>query len=384
MTQRPGARRRIAASILGVDRAGRRFPTLEQQRRLSLGRRVLASLLGIGVRPSAPATRTRAAVTPPAPEHAPEPTVPEPTTVASRTEHPDHVPEAVPRSQSTSRRTTWATAPAGDRFAVPVHLLNEDRSDYERTLDAALRSAPHRPELAALGRRLNVEQLRTMALDATAVITAAAGSEYRHYVKVRDERLGPAMSAPSSRATAPAQTDPGAPGSATTAGEVAETGGAGLAAVIAVLGPVLAGTGAAILLLVGYILRMLNPETPIARTIITTGWLFGAVTGASLLVAAVGLLLTALRNEPGRPPDEPIEVTRARDAWLEALLERGIMPFLREALTDPASAETRQRTVPPPPAGRTPGFTSPDFTSPDFTSSDFPSPGHGGPERRPE
>ncbi|MFJ7332913.1 hypothetical protein ACIQU3_05415 [Streptomyces sp. NPDC101110] len=267
---------------------------------------------------------------------------------------------------------------------MPVHLLNQDRSDYERTLDAALRSAPHRPELAALGRRLDVAQVRTMALNATAVITAAAGSEYRHYVKVREEQLGPAMSAPSWRATAPAETDPSAPGAATTAGEVTETDGAGPAAVIAVLGPLLAGTGAAIFLLVGYILRMLNPETAIARTIITTGWLFGAVTGVSLLVAAVGLLLTALRNRTDRPPAEPLEVTRARDAWLEALLERGIMPFLREALTDPASAEAVQHTVPPPPTGRTPGYTSPDFTSPDFTSPDFPSTGHGGPEHRPD
>ncbi|MFE2566298.1 hypothetical protein ACFXKI_32655, partial [Streptomyces mirabilis] len=80
--------------------------------------------------------------------------------------------------------------------SVPQHLLSEDRQEYERILDGALRSAPHRPELAAVGRRLNAEQLRTMALNATALITAAAATEYAHYVKVREELRRPAPSTP--------------------------------------------------------------------------------------------------------------------------------------------------------------------------------------------
>src|SRR5690606_24724709 len=71
--------------------------------------------------------------------------------------------------------------------SVPQHLLSEDRQEFERVLDEALRSAPHRPELAAVGQRLNTEQLRTMALGASAIITAAAAAEYQHYVKVREE-----------------------------------------------------------------------------------------------------------------------------------------------------------------------------------------------------
>ena len=71
--------------------------------------------------------------------------------------------------------------------SVPQHLLSEDRQDYERILDEVLRSAPHRPDLAAVGQRLNPEQLRTMALNATVLITAAAATEYQHYVKVREE-----------------------------------------------------------------------------------------------------------------------------------------------------------------------------------------------------
>ncbi|MFL6000583.1 MAG: hypothetical protein ACJ736_40925, partial [Streptomyces sp.] len=184
--------------------------------------------------------------------------------------------------------------------SVPQHLHSEDRQEYERILDEALRSAPHRPELAAVGQRLNPEQLRTMALNATALVTAAAATEYQHYVKVREEQRRP--TAPSTLSSVhepgPAESGTGAMGLATTMGEVAETAGAAAVAVAAVLTPVLAGIAAAIFLLVGYILQMLDPEPAFAHTMITIGWVFGAMTAAAILVAAVGLLLTALRNRP--------------------------------------------------------------------------------------
>ncbi|MEU7054502.1 hypothetical protein [Streptomyces sp. NPDC046197] len=283
--------------------------------------------------------------------------------------------------------------------SVPQHLLSEDRQDYERILDEALRSAPHRPELAAVGQRLNPEQLRTMALNATAFITAAAAAEYQHYVKVREELRRPAPSTPSSVHEA-GSAEPGtaAAGLATTMEEVAETTGAGAVAIVAVLAPVLAGTAAAIFLLVGYILKMLDPAPAFAQTMLTAGWVFGAVTAAAILVAAVGLLLTALRNRPsleGGPSGElGEEVARARESWHEALLERGILPFLRDALADPGSA-VLHRTDPSTPTGRIPqlgydrpGFSSPDdgapSTRPSFSSPDFTSPDFGGPEHQPE
>lgn len=153
-----------------------------------------------------------------------------------------------------------------------------------------------------------------------------------------------------------------------------------------------------IFLLVGYALRMLDPEPTVARTLLTTGWVFGAITAAAILVAAAGLLLTALRNSSSSLQAEAGDeltgqVTRAKEAWRDALLERGIMPFLREALADPGSAAL-SRPAPAPSRiphlgyGR-PGFSSPEdgpaagsrpsFSSPDFTSPDF-----GGPEHQPE
>ncbi|MEU1315248.1 MULTISPECIES: hypothetical protein [Streptomyces] len=284
--------------------------------------------------------------------------------------------------------------------SVPQHLLSEDRQEYERILDEALRSAPHRPELAAVGQRLNPEQLRTMALSATALITAAASTEYQHYVKVRDELRQPASAAsPAVRGSNASEPGSGASGLAATVGGVAETTGAGAVAVVAVLAPVLAGTAAAIFLLVGYILRMLDPEQGFARTMLTTGWVFGAVTAVAILVAAVGLLLTALRNKPtaeGGPHGElQGEVAQAKEAWHEALLERGILPFLRDALADPGAAAALHPTSSSTPVSRMPhlGYDRPGFTSPDdgdrgsrpsFSSPDYTSPDFGGPEHQPE
>ena len=285
--------------------------------------------------------------------------------------------------------------------SVPQHLSNEDRLEYERILDEALRSAPHHPDLAAVGQRLNSAQLRTMALKATALITAAATTEYQHYVKVREELRHPAPSAspPATRVSGSEEQDTSTAGLAATMGEVAETTGAGATAVVAVLAPVLAGTAAAIFLLVGYLLRMLDPGQTFAQTMLTTGWVFGAVTAVAILVAAAGLLLTALRNRPSAESgfyaalDE--EVARARQAWQEALLERGILPFLREALSDPDTAAMH----PTGPAGRAsrmphlgygrPGFSSPDGGTetghrPRYSSPDYSSPDFGGPDHRSE
>ncbi|MFG2680683.1 hypothetical protein [Streptomyces sp. NPDC048392] len=285
--------------------------------------------------------------------------------------------------------------------SVPQHLSNEDRQEYERVLDEALRSAPHRPELAAVGQRLNSEQLRTMALNATALITAAATTEYQHYVKVREELRHPAPPGPSSttRGSGSEEQGTGGAGLAATMGEMAEATGAGAVAVVAVLAPVLAGIAAAIFLLVGYALKMLDPGQAFAQTMLTTGWVFGAVTAVAMLVAAVGLLLTALRNRPSAESgfygvlDE--EVARAREAWHEALLERGILPFLQEALTGPGTAALH-RTGPASPGSRMPhlGYGRPGFTSPDggpeagprprYSSPDYSSPDFGGPEQRSE
>lgn len=269
------------------------------------------------------------------------------------------------------------------------HLLTEDRAEYERILDDALRNAHDRPDLAAVGQRLNAEQLRTMALNATALITTAAAAEYEHYTKIREE-----MRAPTAAASVGNSVLAGA-------GEDEDSErGAGFTAVIAVLAPVLAGTAAVIFLLVGYILKMLSPAPSFAETLVSAGWFFGALTAVAILFAAIALLLTALRNGATQVPAEeltgelPDEVSRAKEAWRHALLERGLLPFLRAALADPSADPTS--SAPPRHVSRIPkvGYSGPDYSSPSegstagqrptFTSPDFTSPDFGGPEHQPE
>ncbi len=128
---------------------------------------------------------------------------------------------------------------------------------------------------------------------------------------------------------------------------------------------------------------------------VTAGWFFAAAAAASILVATVGLLVTALRNGSTALPvvaeeELPEEVARAREAWRHALLERGVLPFLRDALADPAAR------VPHRSAHRLPkiGYSRPDFSGPRegrsagsrpmFTGPDFTGPDFGGPEHQPE
>ncbi|MEU9033621.1 hypothetical protein AB0D45_01715 [Streptomyces sp. NPDC048352] len=262
------------------------------------------------------------------------------------------------------------------------HLLTEDRPEFDRLLDETLRTADERPELAAIGERLNAEQLRTMALAAITLLTAAAAAEYDHYVSLREELRDGALSAP---------------GTAAEDGADEQGGGAGVSAVVGVLAPVLAGTAMLIFLLVGYGLKLIEPTPAFAETMLTAGWLFGGLTVAGLLFAVIALLVTALRNSSTEVAAEegvpiPDELSRAREAWRNALLERGIVPFLRDALADPTagSGYPVPRT---PGAGRIPslGYGRPGFTSPGTpgqgpgsASPDFTSPDVGGPDRPPD
>ncbi|MFD3647121.1 hypothetical protein ACFWUT_08585 [Streptomyces cyaneofuscatus] len=227
-----------------------------------------------------------------------------------------------------------------------------------------------------------------MALNTSALITAAAATEYEHYVKIRQELRRPTPSSLSSSASAPGSADPGArtgvTGLAAAGRRDYAASGAGPVALVAVLTPVLAGGASVLSLLVGFILKMLAPESAFARTLFTTGRFFGAVAAAAILVAVCGLLMTALRSGSASLSAEetedalPEEVARAREAWRHALLERGILPFLRDALSDPTAGPEapaqRPAAIPKTGYGR-PSFTGPDFAGPiESTPSTGPDP----------
>ncbi|WP_329398312.1 hypothetical protein [Streptomyces melanogenes] len=207
--------------------------------------------------------------------------------------------------------------------APAPHLLTEDRPDYERLVDDVLRAHPVEPD-----EPLNPEQVRTLAVNAANLISAAAAPEYLEYVRRRE----------ASRSTdADADDDDDDEG----AEALAE---AGAPAVVMVLAPVLAGTAAVGFLGFGYGLRLVDGDSDFVRTLTSTGWVFGAITMAAILVGAVALLLTAVRNSHTYGP-AALDVAAARDAWLAALRERGVEPFVREVL----------RAVPGPPDEPGPG-----------------------------
>ncbi|MCF6522154.1 hypothetical protein [Streptomyces sp. JJ36] len=310
-------------------------------------------------------------------------------------------------------------------------LLREDRPEFERVLDQALRTAA----VAGAGRRLTAEQLRTMALGAAIPIAACAAVEYQRFVALREQLRHPsnAPSATYGPAAAPgpaaggedgdgqaARTgETGPPGETGRTGEagqrdgaglgigeamgagLADAAGAGLLAIVSVLAPLLAGTAAVIFLLVGYALHVLSPEPALAEGMRNAGWAFTALAAATALLGMGGVLLTAVRNGSRgavAPPGGSAlaeEVAQARAAWREALLERGILPFLREALADPRDGPAPERPAPlvrdehrTPRLGYShPGFSSPaagggeTATRPRFGSPDYSSPEYGGPDR---
>ncbi|WP_201305125.1 hypothetical protein [Streptomyces sp. GS7] len=289
------------------------------------------------------------------------------------------------------------------------HLLNEDRAEFARILDEALRTAEYRPDdlTTVTGSHLNTEQLRTMALSATTAIAACATAEYQRFVQLRTELRAPAPTAYGTGAprTSADQTSDERTGPATAdGGEATESAGVGLAAMATVLVPVLAGIAAVLFLLIGYVLRAVSPDQAVAQPLISVGWIFAALTAAGALVAMGGLVVTALRNGASsravRDDELVAALDGAHDAWRHALLERGLLPFLREALADPSAdpSDDPVRYVPDPapaPQRRIPtlGYTRPDFTSPDtgssrsrprYSSPDFTSPDYGGPDHQPE
>src|SRR6478609_2162590 len=121
----------------------------------------------------------------------------------------------------------------------PPRLLAEDRADFARLLDEALRDTGVRQALAEPGGHLTAEQLHTKALADADTVAAPAAPEYAHYLALR---------------TALAEH----PGTAPPAG-------AGLFPVLTVLTPVLAGAAGLVLLLLGWLLRAAAPSLTLGR-----------------------------------------------------------------------------------------------------------------------
>lgn len=220
------------------------------------------------------------------------------------------------------------------------HLLPEDRPDFERALDEALRDARLTEALRAPGPHLNAAQLRTKAAPLADLLAAPADPEYQRYTALRSAA-------------------PPAPLGLTD--RLRSEDGAGLFPVLTVLTPILAGTGGLLLLLIGYVVRGAAPQLALAQAVVTAGWVSLAVGGAALLIGIVGLLLTALRDSSPTGSVQDGEIAEARRLWQIALRERALLPWLlANVYTEPASLPTPRAN----PRAGSPGYSSPGFTSP--------------------
>ncbi|MBI0294183.1 hypothetical protein JBE04_06730 [Streptomyces sp. PRKS01-29] len=233
-------------------------------------------------------------------------------------------------------------------------LQPEDRPDFERVLRQALNT----PEIRRALRQhsssddAETERLRSEALAESAAITAAAAPEYDAYLRQR-------------ATTAPSVAPPDRIGPARAA-----TGGMrGLLPAVAVLTPVLGAAATAVFLLLGYVVSVSASGRELGDQLLTAGKSAAVVTAVTTVIGVTWLLITASRHRSSSTdstPNTSRATAAAREAWQRALLERGILPFLRDRLRqakpiEPTDPGRRSRL----------GFSSPDFEGPEYAGPDF-------------
>lgn len=250
----------------------------------------------------------------------------------------------------------------------PSRLGDEDRSDYASALDEVIASS----EIGRLLERSGVpgDRLRVRGLAAVARTTPAADAEYRRYTALRRHARGGRRDAAMSPLSGPGDQ---------------ERPGAGVLAVLGVLTPALAAVAAATFLFLGYGLRLAEALPALAGTLVGVGWFSLLVAAVTALVSVVALYRTAAKQSAdgtAAAPDQSLSpaIEDSREAWLAALRDRGIRPFLLQELTEAA--------VPAPGPGEghgsrfsSPAFAAPDFSGPGFESSGGPIPPRPGPAR---
>ncbi|TWE18719.1 hypothetical protein FB465_3807 [Kitasatospora atroaurantiaca] len=254
-------------------------------------------------------------------------------------------------------QSTSVTELNGVPMTNTPHLLAEDRPEFERILDEALRDGSIVESLRAPGPHLNSEQLRTKTLLAADTVAAAAASEYEHYTGLRANLR---------------QSDDSSVSAGGLSTRLHSEDGAGFFPVLTVLTPILAWAAAAVLLLIGYSLRATDPELALGKAVVTAGWISIAVGIAALSVGIIGLLLTALRDGSAMPygQDRQLsdDVAEARLAWHTALRDRAILPYLHGNLDSEPALSPQPATRPTPPDLLSPGYSTASYSSPGFTS----------------
>ncbi|MFF1273042.1 hypothetical protein ACFVZC_06480 [Streptomyces marokkonensis] len=197
-------------------------------------------------------------------------------------------------------------------MADPLRLHPEDRPDFESVLRLALTDADIQKALSTDPAGQASARLRLRALGDADVMAAAACEAYGTYLALR------------------ASTQPDPP-RRPTAGP--------LLPALTVLTPLVATASAAVLLALGHLLQLTDTEGALPGSLVSAGWVLTLIAGAGALLAFTTLLRTAMRGD-----DESADAARLQQSrvnWQQALLDRGVLPRLRQYLhEDPAVLST--------------------------------------------
>ncbi|MFJ8050476.1 hypothetical protein [Streptomyces luteogriseus] len=188
-------------------------------------------------------------------------------------------------------------------MADPFRLRPDDRADFEAVLHHALGTADVRGAVGADPTGRATAHLRAHARAHADDIAAAADQPYRSCPAVRRAARQEARSLPGAGSPLPA---------------------------LAVLTPLVAGTSAAALLLVGGLLRLADTLGPLPGSLLAAGWTLALVAVVTGLVTRAAVLHTDLLRRGEHPAAGQVE--HARLVWRQELLDRGMLPHLRRHL----------------------------------------------------
>ncbi|WP_282701056.1 hypothetical protein [Streptomyces sp. CC219B] len=198
----------------------------------------------------------------------------------------------------------------------PLRVRPEDRADFEAVLHLALNTPDIRSAMRADPTGRAPAHLRIRVLADADEINVAAQDEYRQYLALAASAREHTQGHPAEGNVLPA---------------------------VAVLTPLVAGSSATVLLVLGYVLQLADVQGTLPGSLITAGWILTLVAAASALTAFGALLTTAIRGR-GRST-HPARLEQARLEWQQALLTRGMLPYLRRRIGEDPSL----RPAPPTP-----------------------------------
>lgn len=200
-------------------------------------------------------------------------------------------------------------------------LRAEDVLVFEHLVQQALDSEEIQSAARETTGATDTGRLYSLATQERTAIARTASTEYDRYARARSAaRRSAAANAGRSQSDSPKRRH------------------GGVATALAVLVPVLTAA-AAVFLLLGYGLTVVSPS--LADGLRQWGWICAGVAAVGALVGLGRILLAAVRNRPSHPasttPDDPA-TAEAYEAWQQALLDRGILPYLRRQLEATGSA----------------------------------------------